>query len=376
MKLRVARDVLAEAVAWTARSVPPNPPVPVLAGVRMEAKGDVVILSSFDYEVSGRCEIPASVEVEGEVLIPGRALTKFAKGFPSKPVDIELVGTRVRFTCGSAHSELPAMQVDDYPALPSMPAQVGTIDSDVLSKAVAQVSIAAARDDTLPLLTNVCMEFSGNKLTMLATDRYRLAMREVEWNPAKPLDAVVLLKARTLADVAKSLVSGAPIEIALNDDAAVASRLIGFESGERRTTSVLSDGEYPQVRRLFPEQVNTYATVGRKELLDAVKFVSLVAERNTALRLTFTEGNLHLEAGQGEDAQASEELVAHLDGNEISAAFNPLFLQEGLNALASNYVRFDFTHPNKPAVLVGVDEPGAEPDPSFRYLLMPIRFGV
>ena len=348
MKLRVARDVLAEAVAWTARSVPPNPPVPVLAGVRMEAK----------------------------VLIPGRALTKFAKGFPSKPVDIELVGTRVRFTCGSAHSELPAMQVDDYPALPSMPAQVGTIDSDVLSKAVAQVSIAAARDDTLPLLTNVCMEFSGNKLTMLATDRYRLAMREVEWNPAKPLDAVVLLKARTLADVAKSLVSGAPIEIALNDDDAVASRLIGFESGERRTTSVLSDGEYPQVRRLFPEQVNTYATVGRKELLDAVKFVSLVAERNTALRLTFTEGNLHLEAGQGEDAQASEELVAHLDGNEISAAFNPLFLQEGLNALSSNYVRFDFTHPNKPAVLVGVDEPGTEPDPSFRYLLMPIRFGV
>ena len=104
MKLRVARDVLAEAVAWTARSVPPNPPVPVLAGVRMEAKGDVVILSSFDYEVSGRCEIPASVEVEGEVLIPGRALTKFAKGFPSKPVDIELVGTRVRFTCGSARA--------------------------------------------------------------------------------------------------------------------------------------------------------------------------------------------------------------------------------------------------------------------------------
>ena len=130
------------------------------------------------------------------------------------------------------------------------------------------------------------------------------------------------------------------------------------------------------MRRLFPEQVNTYATVGRKELLDAVKFVSLVAERNTALRLTFTEGNLHLEAGQGEDAQASEELVAHLDGNEISAAFNPLFLQEGLNALSSNYVRFDFTHPNKPAVLVGVDEPGTEPDPSFRYLLMPIRFGV
>ena len=177
------------------------------------------------------------------------------------------------------------MQVDDYPALPSMPAQVGTIDSVVLSKAVAQVSIAAARGDTLPLLTNVCMEFSGNKLTMLATDRYRLAMREVEWNPAKPLDAVVLLKARTLADVAKSLVSGAPIEIALNDDDAVASRLIGFESGERRTTSVLSDGEYPQVRRLFPEQVNTYATVGRKELLDAVKFVSLVAERLSLIHI-------------------------------------------------------------------------------------------
>lgn len=377
MKLRVDRDILAEAVTWTARSVPARPPVPVLAGVRLEATGATLVLSSFDYEVSAHCEVAAEVEQEGVVLVSGRLLADIAKALPNKPVDLELEGTKMEVTCGSAHFSLAAMAADDYPALPAMPDVAGTIDAHDLAQAVAQVSIAASRDETLPLLTSVQMEVDGSSLVLMATDRYRLAMREMTWSPqSQDLTTTALLKARTLSDVAKSLTSSGEVTLALTDSSATTSSLIGFEAGGRRTTSLLTDGDYPPVRRLFPETTTIHATVGREELIAAVRRVSLVADRSTPIHMSFTDGNLELDAGQGDDAQASEQLVAHLDGEEITTAFNPTYLVEGLGALTQPYVKFDFTHASKPAVLTGVDSIGGQEDESFRYLIMPIRFGA
>lgn len=377
MKLRVDRDVLAEAVTWTARSVPARPPVPVLAGVRLEATDTSLILASFDYEVSAQCEVPAEVEETGVVLVSGRLLADIAKALPSKPVDLELDGTKVQVTCGSARFALAAMAADDYPALPSMPPQAGTIDAHELSRAVAQVSMAASRDETLPLLTSVQMAVDGDSLTLMATDRYRLAVREMSWNAAdKSLSTNALLKARTLSDVSKSLTSTGEVEVYLTAPGSQTSSLIGFAAGGRRTTSLLTDGDYPPVLRLFPEETTIHATVGREELIAAVRRVSLVAERSTPIHMTFSEGNLALDAGTGEDAQASEQLVAHLEGEEISTAFNPGYLLDGLGAITQPYVTFDFNHPSKPAVLTGVESIGGQTDLSFRYLIMPIRFGV
>ncbi len=348
MKLRVDRDVLAEAVTWTARSVPARPPVPVLAGVRLEAKGGTLVLSSFDYEVSAHCEVPAEVEQEGVVLVSGRLLADIAKSLPSRPVDMEMDGTKVAVTCGAAHFALAAMAV----------------------------SIAASRDETLPLLTSVQMQVEGDRLTLMATDRYRLAVREMTWDSGdKGLETTALLKARTLSDVAKSLTSTGEVTVALSDSAA-GSNLIGFEAGGRRTTSLLTDGDYPPVLRLFPESTTIHATVGREELMGAVKRVSLVADRSTPIHMSFTQGALSLDAGTSDDAQASEELVAHLEGEDIQTAFNPGYLLDGLNAITQPYVTLDFTHPSKPAVLTGVSAIGGETDPSFRYLIMPIRFGA
>ncbi|MBW3069802.1 MULTISPECIES: DNA polymerase III subunit beta [unclassified Actinomyces] len=377
MKLRVDRDVLADAVTWTARSVPARPPVPVLAGVRLEATSTSLILASFDYEVSAHCEIPADVEEEGVVLVSGRLLADIAKALPSKPVDLEVEGTKVTVTCGASRFALAAMAAEDYPALPQMPGVAGTVDAHDLAEAVSQVSIAASRDETLPLLTSVQMEVDGASLTLMATDRYRLAVREMTWQPQDPqLSTHALLKARTLSDVAKSLTSTGDVTVALTEAAESASSLIGFEAGGRRTTSLLTDGDYPPVLRLFPESTTIHATVGREELMGAVRRVSLVADRAAPIHMSFTEGNLALDAGQGDDAQASEQLVTHLEGEDIATAFNPAYLLDGLGAINQPYVRFDFTHPSKPAVLTGMSAIGGEEDTSFRYLIMPIRFGA
>ena len=245
MRFRVDRDVLADAVTWTARSLPTRPPVPVLAGVRIEADPTGTIqLSSFDYEVSARAQLPADVSEPGTVLVSGRLLAEISRALPAKPVDVVLEGTKVQVTCGASRFTLLTMPVEDYPNLPVMPPVTGTVDGDELTHAVAQVSVAASRDDTLPLLTGVRVEIEGEKVTLLATDRYRLALREMTWKPASPgVEAVALVRARTLSDAAKSLGGSGSVSVALSTGGGV--DLIGFEAGGRQTTSLLVDGDYP-----------------------------------------------------------------------------------------------------------------------------------
>lgn len=373
MKLRVERDVLADAVTWAARALPTRPPVPVLAGLLLEAdEGGVLRLSSFDYEVSARVEIPAEVNDPGTVLVSGRLLADISRSLPPKPVDVITEGTRVSVSCGTSRFALLTMPVEEYPTLPSMPTTSGVLAGDEFSQAVSQVTVAASRDETLPILTGVRIEIEGETLTLLATDRYRLALRTLSWQPAADLaSSVALVRARTLSEVAKAL--GGHREVTLGLATGGATELIGFEAGGRRTTSLLVDGEYPRVRSLFPDSSPTSAVVSTQTLVEAVRRVSLVAERNTPVRLTFSDGSLTLEAGQGDDAQASEALECTLNGEEMTVAFNPQFLLDGLGALAHPYARLSFTVPQKPAVICGQPEPDAEQDTSYRYLLMPVR---
>jgi len=377
MKFTVARDVLAEAVSWTARVLPSRPASPILAGMRISAQGQELTLSSFDYEVSGNSRIPASVDEEGEVLVSGRLLADISKSLPNKPVTIEVDGQKVSLSCGSSHFTLAVMPIDEYPLLPGQPQVAGSVDSQVFAQAVAQVSIAASRDETLPLLTAVRVEIDGDNITLLATDRYRLAMRELHWDSVSDMSEAALVKARILQDVAKSMTSGAKVDVGLSQESQPgASSLIGFQAGGRRTTSTLMDGDYPPVRRLFPETTTIQAIVERHTLLEAVKRVSLVAERKTSVRLSFSDGQLVLEAGQGDNAQASEVVPAQLMGEDIATAFNPQYLSEGLSVMDTDFVRFGFTHPTKPAGITGQEKADGGESTDFRYLLMPIRYGI
>lgn len=373
MKFRVERDVLAEAVAWAARSLPQRPPVPVLAGLLLEVDADVVRLSSFDYEASARVEVSAEVAEPGRVLVSGRLLADISRSLPPRPVDIATDGQKVVVTCGSARFTLLTLPVDDYPALPQMPTASGTVPGDAFAAAVQQVSIAAGRDDTLPVLTGVRVEMEGETVTLAATDRYRLAVRELPWSPEQSgLSALALVPARTLADTAKSLATDAKVTVALATGG-TGEGLIGFEGGGRRTTTRLLDGEFPKYRSLLPSESAAVATVETAAFVESVKRVALVAERNTPVRLAFRDGELTLEAGSGEDAQASESLDVSLDGEDIAIAFNPTYLLDGLGAIGAPYAQLSFTTSTKPAVLGGRHEREVPADGSYRYLLMPVR---
>lgn len=373
MKFRVERDALADAVTWAARALPSRPPVPVLAGMLLEADtGGVLRLSSFDYEVSARVELPAEVADAGTVLVSGRLLADISRALPGKPVDVATDASRVAVTCGSGRFTLLTMPVEEYPTLPTMPEASGTVAGDVFTEAVGQVSIAASRDETLPILTGIRVEVESDRLTLMATDRYRLAVRTLPWRPTSPGgSSVALVRARTLSEVAKALGAAGDVTLALTTGGA--TEMIGFEAGGRRTTSLLVDGDYPKVRALFPETSPTHAVVDASALIDAVKRVALVAERNTPVRLSFADGTLTLEAGQGEDAQASEAVECSLEGEDISIAFNPQFLLDGLGALTQPLARLSFTQSRKPAVISGQAEHGGQDDDSYRYLIMPVR---
>lgn len=380
VKFTVERDVLAEAVGWTARTLPARPPVPVLAGLLMQAaESGELVLSGFDYEVSAKVTVPAEVSTAGDVLVSGRLLADIARSLPDKPVTLTREGARITLTCGSSRFTLMAMPVEDYPARPQMPAESGAIAADVFATAVSQVAVAASRDDTLPILTGVRMEMDDDTLTLLATDRYRLAMREIPWRPIDPgAEAIALVRARTLSEVAKTITGGGDVTISLGahvggEPSASNRDLVGFSAGGRQLTSLLVEGEYPKVRALFPAQSSAHAVVSTSALIEAVKRAALVAERNTPVRLTFAGDQVNLEAGQGEEAQAAEALDATFSGQEIAIAFNPHFLLDGLTAVGAAFVRLSFTQPSKPVVLTGQDEAEGSHDDSYRYLLMPVR---
>ncbi|MDZ5619346.1 DNA polymerase III subunit beta [Nocardioides bizhenqiangii] len=381
MKFRVDRDVFADAVAWAARSLPVRPSAPVLAGLLIEAGDGTnggLVLSTFDYETSCRATLTAEVSDEGSALVSGRLLADICRSLPAKPIDVMLDGARVSLTCGSARFSLQTMPVEDYPSIPSMPAATGTVPSEAFAHAVAQAVTAAGRDDMLPVLTGVRLEIEGDTIALLATDRFRLAQRELAWAPGQPdASLAALVPAKVLGDTAKSLTAGPEVTIALSATGS-GDGLIGFEGsgpgGVRRTTTRLLDGEFPKVRSLFPSERLTIAKLDKAVLVEALKRVSLVAERNTAVQLAFKDGVLTLDAGSGDEAQASESIEAQIEGDDLVTGFNPQFLLDGLGAIDEPVVELAFTQASKPVVITGTaDESASDTAGAFRYLLMPRR---
>ncbi len=367
MRFRVERDAVADAVAWAARTLPSRPSMPILAGLLLETQSNGLVISSFDYETSSRVEVDAAATEPGRCVVSGRLLADITRSLPSAPVEVTVEGTRVSVSCGRSSFMLPTFPVEDYPSLPEMPHTSGTVPGSLFTTAVAQVAIAAGRDDTLPTLTGIRIEVDRGVVTLAATDRYRLAVREFSWSPAAAhQETQALVPARTLAETAKSLAGADVINLSL---AAAGEGLMGFEGNGRRTTTRLLDGEFPKYRSLLPSETLSSALVATAELVEAVKRVSLVAERNTPVRLAFSDGEVLLRAGAGDEAQASEAVECSLEGEGLEIAFNPQYLLDGLGALDAPQARLAFTQATRPAVLSADGDAGAE----YRYLLMPVR---
>ncbi|MGV9195945.1 DNA polymerase III subunit beta [Arcanobacterium canis] len=377
MKISVDHGIFAEAVTWASRTIPNRPAVPVLAGMKLVASEDgIVSLGSRDSDITSHIDIEAEVAEAGEVLVRGRLLADIVRALPAnKPIELTLDGTTLEIECGSSRFSMKTMATEDYTELPQLPPVIGKVDGSLWQEAVGQVTIAASNDDTLPMLVSVCIEIEGNSMTLMATDRYRLAVRDLKWEAEDPtISTRILVRASRLLDVAKALDSTGPIEVSLREESGVS--LIGFSAGGRQNTIQLIDGEYPQVRSLFPSEVTGHTLINRVELLDAIKRSKLVVEKNSAVRLTLTDSQMTLEAGAGDKAQFADAIEASLVGDDIKMAFNPTLLQDGVNVMNEEQVRLSFTQPTKPAVLTGESEKDG-PNEEFRLLLMPIRtFGT
>jgi DNA polymerase-3 subunit beta len=371
MKFRVAREDLADAVAWVARSLPSRPPVPVLGGILLTVDGDTLSVVGFDYEVSTRAEVAVDAQTGGTALVSGRLLAQITSALPAKPVDVEVDGAKVAIRCGSARFSLPTMPVDDYPALPEMPEASGTVAASEFAEAVTQAAVAAGKDDTLPMLTGIRVEIDGERITLAATDRFRLAVRELAWAPVRPdTSTAVLVPAKTLADTARSMAGENEVTIALGEG------LIGLAAGGRRTTVRLLDVEFVKYRSLLPTEHTTTVDVSVADLSEAIKRVALVTDRGHHLRMQVTDGSLGLAAGGDDEGSAEEELAVTADGAELLIAFNPGYLLDGLGVLRTDTVRLAFTTSARPALLLPVpaeSDGGAPVDPAYRYLVMPAR---
>jgi len=376
VKFQVNRDVFSEAVSFAVKLLPQRTTLPILSGVLIEATDAGLTLSSFDYEVSAQTQITAEVEEPGVVLVSGRLLSDIANRLPNAPVRFATEDSRIVVSCGSAKFTLLSMPVEEYPTLPQVGAESGLLPAEQFAAAVSQVAVAASRDDVTPVITGVQLEVSDNSISLVATDRYRVAVRNIDWdsNDSGTVSATALVPARTLQEVGKTFGNAGTISVAITntDD----RELIAFKSDKKTVTTLLIKGNFPPVKRLFPETVDNYAVINTADLIEATKRVSLVLEREAALRFTFTIDGVTLEAIGSEQAQASETIDALLTGDDTVVSLKPQFLLDGLSAVHSEFVRISFTktdNPNKPGpVLItsqsSKDQPGSD---DYKYLLQP-----
>ncbi|XRQ07185.1 DNA polymerase III subunit beta [Actinomadura welshii] len=378
MEFRVDRQTLADAVAWAARTLPARPALPVLAGMLIEAADEgELTLAGFDYEVSARARDAAAVTRPGRALVPGRLLSDIVRNLPPQPVDIFMKGAEVVVRCGPAEFGLATLPVEDYPTLPEPPARAGTLPSDLFAAAVAQVTPAAGRDDTLPMLTGARIDIEGDTMWLACTDRYRIAARELTWSPADPdFTAGVVVPARTLADTAKAIRRGEDVAIDLGG---AADNLIGISGGGRSMTSRLLDDQYINYRSRLTGTWSSVAEIRVAPFVEAVKRAALVTERGTPIRLAFSADEVRIRAATGDSARANESLGVRLSGDDIDIAFAPQYLLDGLAGIDTEYARLECAGPTKAALLTGIpdtkegEEAPAETDTGYRYLAMPVR---
>jgi DNA polymerase-3 subunit beta len=374
LALKMDRSEFADVVAWTARTLPRTGTA--TSGIVIDASDGRVSLSSTDLEVSGEAVAEnAVIEAAGRVMVSGRLLSDIARSLPEAPVRLVADSSRATISCGRAKFSIPVLPEADHPHLPNQPRGLGRARGDLFAKAVAQTYVATARNDSYNYMNGIKLELGSDQLTFAATDRYRLAVRDIAWVSESFSDEVpeVIVPGRSLSDVAKALAGDPLVQVGLDGGAGIEHRLLGLQGENRSFTTRLIDGKFPAFRSLIPSQFESTVRIDVAELSDAIKRVSLLAKsaRNMAVQLHIEEGEVTLSVG-GPEEGAEEAVEAELVGSSNKIAFNPQFLLDGLHSLDRAQVVISFNEPSTPVVLLGADA-DAEPDRDYRYLLMPIR---
>ena len=362
MKLTCSRDELVQKLALASRAVSTRTTVLVLSGILLRAENGELQLAATDMELSLRTSLDAQVEGEGAVVVPGRLLVDLARLLPDEDVQIEHRAEEgvVRVECGSASYRLHTYNVEDFPRLPDIDA-IGTfsIDRDALLDTVARVSRSASRDESRPVLTGILARFEAGKLVMAATDSYRLSVKETPLGDGGPeLEAII--PARALTEVSRIAQTSDTLELGVHEN-----QVVFVADGVTLTTRRI-EGQFPNYKQLLPETFEHTITLPRAELLDVVRRVSVMAQRNSPLRLRFAGGELTISAQTQDVGEARESIPAPFNGEPLEIGFNPEFLREGVESVTADEVQLRLISPLRPGLIQ------AEGD-EFWYLIMPIR---
>ncbi|MEY4397737.1 MAG: hypothetical protein RLZ53_313 [Actinomycetota bacterium] len=376
MKFQVNKDAFNEAVSFVVRVLPQRIPMPILNGILIEADANALRLSVFDYEVSAQVEIVAKVENPGRVLVSGRLLSEITNKLPNAPIDVSLEGNKVQVSCGASKFALLTMPVEEYPNLPEIPETTITVSGEDFSKTIHQIVPAVAKNDHVMTLNGILFEVMPKSISLLGTDRHRMAVGEVAWTGNDELVGYVsVVPNRTLSEVAKTFGHTSDLTIAINKDEN--RSLVAFKAGNRTVTSLLIKGRYPDVKEHLPsEEIPAYAVVNTQDLIDSVRRVSLVLESDAPVKCQFEEGKLVLEAFDNEVAQASESLPIELTGAGKVISLRPRYVIDGLAGVHSEFTRISFMdkgNPNKPSpVLISSQAAKDDKDSdNYRYVLQP-----
>jgi DNA polymerase-3 subunit beta len=356
-----SRDALTHALSIVSRGVSTRTTVQILAGILLEAADGKLRLAATDMELSLRSSLEAKVEAEGSVVVPGRLLLDIARLLPESEVLLEhrLEEAVVEVRCGTATYRLHTYNAEDFPRLPDTSVELHEVDRETLLETVARVSRSASRDESRPVLTGVLVHFEPGKLVMAATDSYRLSVKETALEGTVPeLEAIV--PARALAELARIGAEGDELTLGVHENQVV------FGAGDAWLTTRRIDGQFPNYKQLVPEAFEHEVALPRDELLDVVRRVSVMAQRNSPLRIRFADGELTVSAQTQDVGEARESLPASFSGEALEIGFNAEFLRDGVESIAGESVRLKLISPLRPAVLQGESD-------DFLYLIMPIR---
>lgn len=362
MKFRCDRDVLAEALQTVQRAVSARPGIPALAGVLMSVAGKELDLATTDLEVSARLRVEVQVQEEGVALLPARLLVDLVKSFDQAPVALEAVGGQARISCGNYEGTIRCLPAEDFPALQEPSGVRVRVDAGDFAEGVSQVSRAASRDEARPILTGVVVEVGRGGLTLLATDSYRLAVREMAATAEG--EGRALVPERSLSEAGRAAGSEKGEVELLVDQSQVAFRI-----GALTLTSRLIEGEVRNYRELIPERSDNQLSCSRQQLVDAVRRVGLLARESSPVRLEFSPLGVRLSSSSPDLGEAMEVVEGEYRGQDLTVAFNPSYLLDGLTAAVGDRVHLEVRDGLKPAVIRGEEE-------GFVYLVMPVRLPV
>ena len=358
MRIRAERDDLADVLTRASRAVGTRSPLPILQGVLCDVAGGKLTVTGTDNEITVRTYLDVEVTEEGKTVIPAKLTAEAVRKLPPGAVTLESNGTEVEITGSGPRFKLREMAVDDFPKIADSDiTEAVTVEGTNLIKALSQVGIAASGDDARPTLTGVLFEANDESLRLVATDSYRLAVRDV---PGVVAQDEKLVPYRALRELGRTVGNGS-MRVALGE------RDASFVTDHGRLTVRIIDSTFPNYRQLLPDGHTNRLIVEKSAILDAVGRAALVGEEHIPVRLAMHGGGVELSVIRQEVGEAVEHLEGDYTGDDLTIAFNTRFLTDGINAVDDDKIVIDTSDALKPGLIHGVSSM------DFRYLLMPVR---